>query len=132
PAVGFGTYPMQDQEATTAVSQAIQLGYRMVDTAQQYANEAAVGRAVRSANVPRDELFVVSKLAGAEHGYESTRRACAESVERLGIDYIDLMLIHWPLPRIDKYADSWRAFIELREEGVLRSVGVSNFTEVHI
>ncbi|MGH3425862.1 MAG: aldo/keto reductase, partial [Nocardioidaceae bacterium] len=115
PALGYGTYPLTGDEATDAVSVAIETGYRLIDTAQQYGNEDAVGRAVVGADVPREELFVTTKLAGAEHGYDSALRACEGSLERMGLDYVDLILIHWPLPRIDRYVDSWRAFVELRD-----------------
>lgn len=132
PALGFGTYPLQGAEATDVVGRAIETGYRLFDTAQQYGNEDAVGRAIRESDVPRAELFVTTKLAGAEHGHESALRACEGSLVRLGLEYIDLLQIHWPLPRIDKYVDSWRAFIELRERGLVRSIGVSNFTAEQI
>lgn len=132
PAVGFGTYPLQDEAAVEAVAGAAAAGYRLFDTAQQYGNEAAVGRGLRQSGVPRDQLFVTTKLAGAEHGYDSTLRACEASLERLGLDYLDLFLIHWPLPRIDKYVESWRAFVRLREQGLVRSIGVSNFSTAHV
>ncbi|MET7289251.1 aldo/keto reductase [Streptomyces sp. NPDC005573] len=128
PCVGFGTYPLAGQEAETAVLSAFDAGYRLIDTAASYGNEAEVGRAVAASGLPREEVLVTTKLRGADHGYEPTLRAFAASAERLGVDYVDLYLIHWPLPRLDAYADSWRAMTELREQGLVRSIGVSNFT----
>ena len=128
PAVGLGTYPLDDDEARTAVGTAIELGYRLIDTATRYDNEAGVGQAIAESDVPREELFVTTKLPGADHGYDSTLKSFEDARKRLGLDYVDLYLIHWPLPRIDKYVDSFRAMLKLREDGRLRSVGVSNFT----
>lgn len=132
PALGFGTWPLAGDEGSAAVGEAIAAGYRMIDTAARYRNEDAVGRAVAAAGVPRDQLFVTTKLRGDDHGYDPAIRACEASLERLGLDYTDLYLIHWPLPRRDLYVDSWRALIELRERGLVRSIGVSNFTGQHI
>jgi 2,5-diketo-D-gluconate reductase A len=132
PRLGLGTWPMDDREAERAVGEAIELGYRMVDTASRYGSERGVGRAVVPSRVPREKLFVVTKLRGAQQGYEEALGAFEESRERLGLDYVDLYLIHWPLPALDRYAASWRAFVELRERGLARSIGVSNFTAAHI
>ena len=115
-----------------AVGAAIEAGYRMIDTAARYGNERGVGRAVAAAAVPREELFVVTKLRGSQQGYEEALAAFEESRERLGLEYVDLYLIHWPLPGLDRYVASWRAFVELRERGLARSIGVSNFTPAHI
>ncbi|MGW0998862.1 aldo/keto reductase [Streptomyces sp. NPDC002520] len=128
PVVGFGTYPLEEADAEAAVRGALDVGYRLIDTAASYGNEVAVGRAIAACGLPRAEVFVTTKLRGSAHGYDETRRACAESAARLGVDYVDLYLIHWPLPRLDRYTDSWRAMIDLREEGLIRSLGVSNFT----
>ena len=128
PGIGFGTWQLRGDEGAAAVRTALEVGYRMIDTATRYENEDAVGRAIAESGLPRENLFVTTKLPGAEHGYETTLRACEESLARLGLDYLDLYLIHWPLPRIDKYVDTWRAFLELRERGLVRSIGVSNFT----
>jgi len=132
PAVGFGTYPLKGREAVEATLSAIELGYRLVDTAVNYGNEAEVGEAVRTSGVPRDELFVTSKLPGRHHGYDDALASTRESLERMGLDYLDLHLIHWPNPRVGRYQEAWRALVRLREEGLVRSVGVSNFTEEHL
>ena len=132
PRLGLGTWPMDDEEAEVAVRAAIEGGYRMIDTAARYGNERGVGRAVAAASVPREELFVVTKLRGSQQGYEEALAAFEESRERLGLEYVDLYLIHWPLPGLDRYVASWRASVELRERGLARSIGVSNFTPAHI
>jgi len=131
PAIGLGTYPMKE-EAPTAVRSALELGYRLVDTAASYGNEEGVGRGIAESGVPREEIVVTTKLRGQDQGYESTLRAFEASRRKLGVEYVDLYLIHWPLPRVDKYVDSWRAMITLREEGVVRSIGVSNFSVAHL
>ncbi|MBW9215337.1 aldo/keto reductase [Mumia sp. zg.B53] len=128
PTIGLGTYPMDDAEAADAVRSALDIGYRLVDTAASYGNEAGVGQGVVMSEVPRDEVVVTTKLRGEDQGYEPTLRAFGESRERLGLDYVDLYLIHWPLPRLDRYVDSWRAMIRLRDDGLVNSLGVSNFT----
>ncbi|MFG2792049.1 aldo/keto reductase [Streptomyces sp. NPDC048419] len=132
PALGLGTWPMSDEEAERAVAEALGTGYRLVDTATNYRNESGVGRGVARSGVPREEIVVTTKLPGRHHGYEETLASFEESRARLGVEYVDLYLIHWPLPRVDKYVDSWRAMIKLREDGLIRSIGVSNFTAEHI
>ncbi|KUN24940.1 aldo/keto reductase [Streptomyces antibioticus] len=132
PAIGLGTWPLDDADAERAVTEALRLGYRLVDTATNYRNEAGVGLGVARSGVPREEVVVTTKLPGRHHGYEETLASFEESRRRLGLDYVDLYLIHWPLPRVDKYVDSWRAMIKLREDGLVRSIGVSNFTREHI
>ncbi|MDQ1032962.1 2,5-diketo-D-gluconate reductase A [Streptomyces umbrinus] len=132
PAIGLGTWPMSDAEAEGAVAEGLRLGYRLVDTATNYRNEVGVGLGVARSGVPREEIVVTTKLPGRHHGYEETLASFEESRARLGLDYVDLYLIHWPLPRVGKYVDSWRAMIKLREEGPVRSIGVSNFTPEHI
>jgi 2,5-diketo-D-gluconate reductase A len=132
PQLGLGTWPMSDVDAPEAVSTALEMGYRQVDTAAKYENEVGVGRGLAASGVPRDELYVVTKLRGSEQGYESAKTALDGSLERLGLDYVDLYLIHWPLPRLDKYVDSYRAMVEMSEQGLTRSVGVSNFTRSHL
>ncbi|MFD9396272.1 aldo/keto reductase [Streptomyces sp. NPDC060000] len=132
PAVGLGTWPMDDAEAERAVAEALGLGYRLVDTATNYRNESGVGRGVARGGVPREEIVVTTKLPGRHHGYEETLASFEESRRRLGLEYVDLYLIHWPLPRVDRFVDSWRAMIKLREDGLVRSIGVSNFTAGHI
>ncbi|MES5819987.1 aldo/keto reductase [Streptomyces sp. RG80] len=132
PAIGLGTWPMDDAEAERAVARALRLGYRLVDTATNYHNEAGVGLGVTRSDVPREDIVVTTKLPGRHHGYKETLASFEESRRRLGLDHVDLYLIHWPLPRVDRYVDSWRAMIKLREEGLVRSIGVSNFTAAHI
>jgi diketogulonate reductase-like aldo/keto reductase len=123
---------MDDTQAEQAVRDALEMGYRLVDTATNYRNETGVGRGVAGGSVPREEIVVTTKLPGRHHGYDETLASFEESRARLGLDYVDLYLIHWPLPRVDKYVDSWKAMIRLREEGLVRSIGVSNFTVEHI
>ncbi|MCF1598643.1 aldo/keto reductase [Streptomyces muensis] len=132
PAIGLGTWPMDDTQAEQAVVDALELGYRLVDTATNYRNETGVGRGIARSGVPREEVVVTTKLPGRHHGYEETLASFEESRARLGLDHVDLYLIHWPLPRVDKYVDSWKAMVKLREDGLVRSVGVSNFTAEHI
>ncbi|MER5511183.1 aldo/keto reductase [Streptomyces sp. NPDC002766] len=132
PAVGLGTWPMSDAEAERAVAEALGLGYRLVDTATNYRNESGVGLGIARGGVPREEIVVTTKLPGRDHGYEETLASFEDSRRRLGLEYVDLYLIHWPLPRVDRYVDSWRAMIKLREDGLARSIGVSNFTAEHI
>src|SRR4051812_44970857 len=123
---------MDDAEAERAVVTALESGYRLLDTATNYRNETGVGRGVAGGAVPREEIVVTTKLPGRHHGYEETLASFEESRARLGVDQVDLYLIHWPLPRVDKYVDSWKAMVRLREEGLVRSIGVSNFTAEHI
>src|SRR4030081_732737 len=123
PAIGLGTFPMRDGEAQTAVRQALEIGYRLVDTASKYENEEAVGRGIADADVPRADIFVTTKLRGSDQGYEETLAAFEESRKRLGLDYVDLYLIHWPLPRVDKYVESWGAMIGVIDDGAVKSIG---------
>ncbi|MFD7136664.1 aldo/keto reductase [Streptomyces sp. NPDC059894] len=132
PALGLGTWPMDDAQAEEAVAAALRQGYRLIDSAVNYRNETGVGRGIARAGVPREEIVVTTKLPGRHHGYEETLASFEESRRRLGVDHVDLYLIHWPLPRVGRYVDSWRAMIKLREEGLVRSIGVSNFTAGHI
>ncbi|MGV9500855.1 aldo/keto reductase [Streptomyces sp. NPDC003642] len=132
PALGLGTWPLGDDEAQQAVLTALEAGYRLIDTATNYRNETGVGRAVAAGVVPREEIVVTTKLPGRHHGYAETLASFEESRARLGLEYVDLYLIHWPLPRVDRYVDSWKAMIKLREDGLVRSIGVSNFTAAHI
>jgi diketogulonate reductase-like aldo/keto reductase len=129
PELGFGTYKLTGQEGVDAIVGAIAAGYRLLDTAVNYENEAEVGEAVRRSGLDRDELLIATKLPGRDHGYDETIASAHGSLERLGLDRIDLYLIHWPNPSVDKYLDSWRAMIRLRDEGLVRTIGVSNFTE---
>ena len=132
PAIGFGTYPLQDDEAVGAIVSAVEAGYRLLDTAVNYRNEEAVGAAVRACGLPREELLVCSKIPGRDHGYDDAIASTHASLERLGLDYLDLHLIHWPNPSVGKYVEAWRALVDLREQGLVRTIGVSNFTETHL
>jgi 2,5-diketo-D-gluconate reductase A len=132
PGIGFGTYPHHGDDSQVTTAHALDAGYRLLDTALSYGNEAAVGRAVRASGLDRDDILVTTKVPGRHHGYDETIGALRESLDNLGLDRVELYLIHWPLPRIDHYVDTWRALIELRERGLTRSIGVSNFTEQHL
>jgi diketogulonate reductase-like aldo/keto reductase len=132
PAVGFGTYPLKGPAATNAVLTALGAGYRLVDTAVNYRNETEVGEALARSTVAREQVVVTTKLPGRDHGYEQTLASFEGSRTRLGVATIDLYLIHWPNPSVDRYVDSWRAMVELRDRGLVRSIGVSNFTEAHL
>jgi 2,5-diketo-D-gluconate reductase A len=132
PQLGLGVYKVSDAEATEAVSVALNAGYRHIDTAAFYENEVGVGRAVRESDVDRHEVFVTSKVWQNDHGYDETRRAFDTSLQKLGFDYLDLYLIHWPAPRQDRYVDTWRALESLKADGVVRSIGVSNFHPHHL
>ena len=129
PVLGFGTYSIGDPDLFT---EAIEAGYRLLDTATRYENETEVGRGIAQSSVPRDELFVTTKLPGDAHGTDGPRRELEASLERLGLDHVDLYLIHWPLPRINKFVETWRALIELRDAGLATSIGVSNFLPEHL
>jgi 2,5-diketo-D-gluconate reductase A len=128
PQLGLGTWPLDDDEVQVAIDAALASGYRLIDSATRYDNERGVGRAVATSDVSREEIVVTTKLPGADHGYEAALRGFEESRRRLGLEYVDLYLIHWPLPTVGRFVDTWRAFVHLREEGLVRSIGVSNFT----
>jgi 2,5-diketo-D-gluconate reductase A len=132
PQFGLGTWPMDDATAERVVPIAVEAGYRLVDTAENYENERGVGRGMRAAGVPREELFVTTKFNKQWHSVEGARRACEASLERLGLDYLDLFLVHWPNPDQDRYVDAFRGLLELRRDGLIRTVGTSNFTPAHL
>jgi 2,5-diketo-D-gluconate reductase A len=132
PQLGFGVFQVPDAETEPAVVSAIEAGYRSIDTARIYGNEEGTGRAIKSCGLPREELFVTTKLWNADHGYDSTLRACEASLGRLGLDHLDLYLIHWPMPTRDGYLDTWRAFERLLADGRVRAIGVSNFQPEHL
>ena len=139
PCIGYGTYKTSEEEVYDAVIAAIKAGYRHFDTAAFYKNEAGVGRAVRECGVPREEIFVTSKVWNTDRGYENTKKAFEESMERLGLEYMDLYLIHWPANKKQFgdeakkiNADTWRALEELYAEGKIRAIGLSNFLPHHI
>lgn len=132
PQVGLGVFQIPDDEAATVVRTALDVGYRAIDTAAVYGNETGVGEALRSTDVARDDVFVTTKVWNDDQGYDSTLRACDASRDRLGIDVIDLYLIHWPCPGNDRYVGTWRALGRLCEDGLVRSIGVSNFQPAHL
>jgi diketogulonate reductase-like aldo/keto reductase len=132
PAVGFGTYPLKGEDGVRAITSALEVGYRLLDTAVNYENETEVGEALRRSGLPRDEVQVASKLPGRHHAYDDAVASVRGSLERLGLDYLDLHLIHWPNPSVDKYVEAWRALVDVQREGLVRSIGVSNFTEAHL
>lgn len=132
PVLGLGTYPMNDTESATAVRTAAEAGYRLFDTAENYGNEAGVGQGVRDCGLPREELFVTTKFNKLWHSVDGARQAWTESTKRLGLDYIDLLLIHWPNPDQDQYVDAVRGLIELLKDGSVRAFGTSNFKPAHL
>ncbi|MFE5833325.1 aldo/keto reductase [Streptomyces sp. NPDC056488] len=132
PQLGFGVFQVPDDETTTAVAHALEAGYRSVDTAAVYGNEAGVGRALAASGIARDELYVTTKLWNADQGYDATLRAFDDSLARLGLDHVDLYLIHWPAPARDLYVDTWRAIGTLVADGRVRTAGVSNFKPAHL
>jgi 2,5-diketo-D-gluconate reductase A len=132
PRLGLGTWPMDDAQAEVLIAQAIRAGYRLFDTAENYGNEIGVGRGIRASGIDRDEVFVTSKFNAQWHGFKETQAAFANSAERLGLDRIDMFLIHWPNPRQDRYVDAWSGLIQLLEDGKISVLGVSNFKPAHI
>jgi 2,5-diketo-D-gluconate reductase A len=132
PVIGLGVGELSDAETEESVSAALEAGYRLIDTASAYGNEAAVGRAIASSGVPRSELFVTTKLATADQGFQSSQDALKESLERLDLDYVDLYLIHWPAGEQGKYVDSWGGLMSSQGAGLTRSIGVANFNEEHL
>ncbi|EKF24319.1 hypothetical protein C731_1697 [Mycolicibacterium hassiacum DSM 44199] len=132
PVLGIGVGELSESEAEAAVLAALEAGYRLIDTAASYGNEAAVGRAVRASGVPREEVFVTSKLDVRNQGFQASQDACQESVKQLGLGYVDLYLIHWPAGEQGKYIDSWGGLMKRKEVGDTRSIGVSNFHAEHL
>ncbi|GGY50588.1 aldo/keto reductase [Streptomyces omiyaensis] len=132
PQLGFGVFQVPDDATTAAVTAALEAGYRSIDTAAVYGNEAGVGRALAASGIAREELFVTTKLWNADQGYDATLRAFDAGLAELGLDYVDLYLIHWPTPARDLYRDSWRALERLADEGRIRAAGVSNFQPEHL
>ncbi len=128
PQLGYGVWQVEDDVAEKVVAQAFEAGFRHIDTAKIYGNEEGVGRAIANSGLPADELFVTTKLWNADQGYESTLAAFEKSMELLGLETLDLYLIHWMQPKQDKYVDTWKALIELQKRGRVKSIGVSNFT----
>jgi len=132
PQLGFGVFKVPPAETAEIVGRALAAGYRHIDTAAMYGNEAEVGRAVAESGIPRDELFVTTKLNNDAHGTDEALRAFEDSRRKLGLDVVDLYLIHWPLPSQNRYVETWRALEKLRGDGVVRAIGVSNFQSAHL
>ena len=132
PTVGFGTVGLHGADGLDAILGAIGTGYRLLDTAVNYGNEMTVGEAVRRSGVPRAEFRVTSKLPGRHHAYDDAIVSTHESIGRLGLDHIDVHLIHWPNPKRDQYTEAWRAFVDLQRDGLVTTIGVSNFTAEHL
>jgi len=132
PQLGFGVFLVPADEVVEPVRSALDAGYRLIDTAKLYGNEEGVGRAIRESGIPRDEVFVTTKVWNSDHGYDSTLRAFDESQKLLGLDVVDLYLIHWPTPARDLYLETWRALEQLYADGRVRAIGVSNFTLAHL
>ncbi|MEV6216157.1 aldo/keto reductase [Nocardia sp. NPDC058379] len=132
PQLGFGVFQVPEDDVTPVVAAALDVGYRSIDTAAIYGNEEGVGRAIRASGIPRDEIYVTTKLWNAEQGYDSTLRAFDASMRRLGLDYLDLYLIHWPVPSAGRYVDTFRAFQALKAQGRIGSIGVSNFRVIDL
>lgn len=132
PAIGFGTYKLNGNEGTTAINSAIDVGYRLIDTAYNYENEGTVGEAIRRSTVPRNELRITSKLPGRYQEYKKAVTAIQESLYRANLDYYDLYLIHWPNPKQGLYPEAWQALIDAKKWGLIRSIGVCNFLPEHL
>ncbi|MFE6923130.1 aldo/keto reductase [Nocardia sp. NPDC057663] len=132
PQLGFGVFQVPEDDVTSVVAEALNVGYRSIDTAAAYGNEEGVGRAIRASGIPRDEIYVTTKLWNAEQGFDSTLRAFDASMRRLGLDYLDLYLIHWPVPSAGRYVDTFRAFQALKSQGRIGSIGVSNFRAIDL
>jgi 2,5-diketo-D-gluconate reductase A len=132
PQLGFGVFQVPPKETEVAVAEALSAGYRHIDTAAAYRNEGGVGQALNASGIDRDELFVTTKCWNDDQGYEQAKRACRASLERLELSHLDLYLIHWPVPAHDQYVETWKAFVELQSEGLVRSIGVSNFQPEHL
>lgn len=132
PQLGLGVYKIGDDEAARAVAVALEAGYRHVDTATLYGNERGVGQGIRASGIPREQVFVTTKVWNDDHGFDETLEAFDRSLDLLGTDYVDLYLVHWPVPSRDRYVDTYRALERIRQEGRARSIGVSNFAIEHL
>jgi len=132
PVIGFGTYPLRGADGVEAMVHALEAGYRLLDSAVNYENEEEVGEAVRRSGLAREDVQVTTKIPGRHHEYDEAVGSVEGSLRRMRFDYVDLALIHWPNPSVGKYVEAWRALVELRKRGLVRSIGVSNFTEHHL
>lgn len=132
PQLGLGTWPMNEAEAAIAVASALDIGYRLIDTAENYGNESGVGEGIRRSGISRSAVFVTSKFNRQWHSIQGARAACEASLKRLGLDYIDLLLIHWPNPDQDRYVDAFHGLVRLLDAGLVRAIGTSNFKPAHL
>jgi diketogulonate reductase-like aldo/keto reductase len=132
PQLGFGVFQIPPADTVETVTRALQAGYRHIDTAKAYNNEAEVGQAVHAAGLQREDVYITTKCFNDDHGFDQAKRALHASLERLEMSHVDLYLIHWPVPAHDKYVETWKAFAELQKEGLTRSIGVSNFQPAHL
>ena len=132
PQLGFGVFQVPPEDTVDVTTRALLAGYRHVDTAKAYRNEAGVGQAVHAAGLERDDVYITTKCWNSDHGYEQAKRALRASLDQLEMEHVDLYLIHWPVPAQDKYVETWKAFVELQAEGLTRSIGVSNFQPPHL
>lgn len=132
PQLGYGVWKVPNEEAESAVGQALEAGYHLIDTAKIYGNEFGVGKALATSNVPREDLFITTKVWNADQGYENTLQAFDESLEKLGLDYVDLYLIHWPTPKYDTYVETYKALEKLYKDGRTKAIGVCNFDIDHL
>jgi 2,5-diketo-D-gluconate reductase A len=132
PVIGLGVAELSDEETERAVTSALEAGYRLIDTAAAYGNEEAVGRAIAASGVPRSELYVTTKVATGDQGFTAVQDAGLASLERLGLDYVDLYLIHWPAAQLGEYVNTWGGIIQLQAKGLARSIGVCNFTDEYL
>lgn len=132
PQIGLGTWPLNDEEVADAVVKAIEIGYRHIDTAVKYGNETGVGNGIRTSGIDREDMYVTTKLDGTYQGRDRAVEGLEGSLERLGLGYVDLLLIHWPLPQRNEYVSTWKTFERLQREGKVRSIGVSNFKPTHL
>ncbi|MBB4934748.1 diketogulonate reductase-like aldo/keto reductase [Lipingzhangella halophila] len=132
PLVGFGTVSLRGEDGVAVMRAALESGYRLLDSAVNYGNEEEVGQAVRASGLAREDVLLTTKIPGRHHEYDLAVESVEESLRRIGSDYLDLCLIHWPNPSVGRYVEAWRALVDLRERGLVRSIGVSNFTEQHL
>lgn len=132
PQLGYGVWKISDEEVETAISTAIDAGYRSIDTAMIYGNEIGVGKAIANANVPREDLFITTKVWNSDQGYQETLKAFDDSMEKLGLDYLDMYLVHWPTPNFDRYVETYQALEKLYADGRVKAIGVCNFEIEHL
>lgn len=132
PQLGFGVWQVKNEKVTSAVAKALEVGYTSIDTAMIYRNEEGVGKAIKDSGIPRENLFITTKVWNSDQGYDNTLKAYEESLKRLGTDYVDLYLIHWPMPQQDKYVDTYKALEQLYKDGRVRAIGVCNFEIEHL